>query len=61
MSAPRNAGDELLNLATMNVHALKRISGISLDQGKTSKKRHQATLPENRARRAHAMTSANKE
>jgi hypothetical protein len=46
MSAPRNAGHELLNLATMNVHALKRISGISLDQGKTSKKRHQETLPE---------------
>jgi hypothetical protein len=46
MSAPRNAGDELLNLATMNVHALKRISGIGLGQGKTSKKRHQATRRE---------------
>jgi len=40
---------------------LKRIPESALDQGKTSKQRHQATLPENRARRAHAMTSANKE
>jgi hypothetical protein len=46
MSAPTNAGDERLSLATMNVHALEGNSGISSDQGKTSKKRQQATLRE---------------
>jgi len=54
MSAPRNAGAELLSLATMNVHALQRNSGISLVQGKTSKKRHSAGPAADRRRAATA-------
>src|SRR5258705_2693194 len=54
MSAPRNAGAELLSLATMNVHALQRNSGISLDQGKTSKKCHRAGPAADRRRAATA-------